>query len=248
MPPNNRYATLLILLSVLVSLVLGIKAPQLAASTGSFVDPLILALVFLLFFELRFLPVVRAARHWRFLSIAWIANFILIPTIGWGVASLFLSGQPLFFTGLLIYFMAPCTDWFLGFTRIAGGNTALGSVLVPINLISQLLLFPVYLSIFASAQANVDLSGAAGSLWQWFILPFITAIAGHQILSRILPSSAFSRLMNLSGILIPCTLSALVACIFSANVATILSHLSTFALILGAVFSFSSSPTISASF
>ena len=235
---NNRNTTLLILLAIILGSFLGATSPQLAASTGSFVDPLILTLVFLLFFELRFGPIVRAARHLRFLSIAWVANFILIPTIGWGVASLFLSGQPLFYTGLLIYFMAPCTDWFLGFTRLAGGNTALGSVLLPINLISQLLLFPVYLALFAGAQANVDLSGAAGSLWQWFILPFTVALVSHQILARILPNSAFERLINFSGMLIPCVLAALVACIFSANVATILAHLPTFALILGAVFVF----------
>jgi arsenite transporter len=230
---NTRNSIIAILSAILLGSLLGTKAPQFAAATSSYVDPLILTLVFLLFFELRFSPILRATRHLRFLSIAWVANFILIPTIGWGIAALFLSGQPLFYTGLLIYFMAPCTDWFLGFTRLAGGNTALGSVLLPINLISQLLLFPVYLALFAGAQANLDLSSTAESLWQWFILPFAAALASHQILVRILPKVAFDRLLSTVGFLIPCALAALITCIFATNVTTILEHVSTFAPGLG---------------
>lgn len=79
-----------------------------------------------------------------------------MPLIGFAITSLFLSGQSLLFTGLVIYFLAPCTDWFLGFTRLAKGDTALGSVLVPINMITQLLLYPVYLHLSAKAPRLLD--------------------------------------------------------------------------------------------
>ena len=36
-------------------------------------------------------------------------------------------GALLIFAGLMIYFLAPCTDWFLGFTRLARGDTTLGA-------------------------------------------------------------------------------------------------------------------------
>lgn len=235
---SGRNTTLLLIAAILIGSLVGRSAPAIGEAAGSFVDPLILGLVFLLFFELRLAPIARATRHLRFLSISWVANFLIIPMIGWGVASVFLSGQPLLYTGLLIYFMAPCTDWFLGFTKLAKGDTALGSVLIPINLISQLLLFPIYLALFADASVAADLPGIAVSLWQWFILPFAAGLAGHQILKKTLPSPAFGGVMKAAGYLIPCVLAALVAFIFAANIATIISHAPAFARILAAVFVF----------
>jgi len=79
----------------------------------SYVDPLILALVSLLFFEISFQKFSSTRKNLSFLTIAWVTNFLFIPLIGWGIASLFLSGKPLIYTGLLIYLIAPCTDWFL---------------------------------------------------------------------------------------------------------------------------------------
>jgi len=205
---------------------------------AGFVDPLILALVSLLFFEISFVKLLEAKKHLRFLSIAWVANFILIPLIGWGIASLFLSGKPLLYTGLLIYFIAPCTDWFLGFTRLAQGNTALGSVLLPVNLITQLLLFPVYLALFAGKEADLDLASVGNTLWQWFFMPFIGAVATHQILKRIMPGDLFAQILRFANSLVPIVIAALVLCIFSGNIGTMVENATAFLVILAAVFIF----------
>lgn len=235
---SGRVATLSLIGAILLGSLIGAQAPSIGEAASSFVDPPILALVFLLFFELRLSPILRATRHLRFLFIAWVANFLIIPVIGWGVASLFLSREPALYVGLLIYFMAPCTDWFLCFTKLSQGDVALGSVLLPINLISQLLLYPVYLALFVGKGIAVDLQGIAGSLWQWFVLPFMAGLVLHWVLARVLPQVVFGKILKTSGFLIPCVLTALVACIFAANIATILSHASAFALILVAVFVF----------
>jgi ACR3 family arsenite efflux pump ArsB len=197
-----------------------------------------LVLVSLLFFEISFGKLADAKNHLRFLSIAWVANFILIPLIGWGIASLFLSGKPLLFTGLLIYFIAPCTDWFLGFTRLAKGNTALGAVLLPINLISQLLLFPAFLWLFVGKGGGIDASAIVGTLWQWFLVPFLGAVVAHQILKRVLSETVFARILRHANAMVPFVIAALVICIFAGNITTILAHATAFGLILVAVFLF----------
>ena len=123
----------------------------------------------------------RATKNLKFLSVAWIANFILIPTIGFLIASLFFAGQPLFFTGLLIYFIAPCTDWFLGYTKLAKGNVSLGTVLLPINLVSQLLLYPIYLALFAREKVGVDIASIGDTLLHWFLIPLMGAVLVHIV-------------------------------------------------------------------
>lgn len=234
----NFSTTLLLLGAIFLGSIIGLLSPDTGSSLGGYVDYNILVLVSLLFFEVRFEVLSRVTQNLKFLSVAWIANFVLIPTIGFFIASLFLSGQPLFFTGLLIYFIAPCTDWFLGFTKLARGNTSLGTVLLPINMITQLLLYPVYLAVFAREQVGVDITSIGGTLLNWFLIPFIGAVLIHMVLKKVLPASKFEHLLSFVGRAMPFVIAILVALIFSANIGTIFDHISTFAIILVAVFVF----------
>lgn len=235
---DNFGTTLLLLAAIAIGSLTGSFAPDAAGRLSGWVDPLILALVSLLFFEVSFANLAGVGRNLRFLSIAWVANFLLIPLIGWGIASLFLSGQPLLLTGLLIYFIAPCTDWFLGFTKLARGNIALGSILLPVNLISQLLLYPVFLGLFSGKALGIDIAGLSQTLWQWFLVPFVSAVVLRQVVRLVLPAAVSDGIVRLAGGLVPFTIAALVVCLFAGNIATILGHKTDFLVILAAVFCF----------
>ncbi|MEM6942859.1 MAG: bile acid:sodium symporter, partial [Pseudomonadota bacterium] len=134
--------------AIALGAVVGLSDPALGTALSQGIDPTLLAIVGLLFFEVRLRAVTAALANLKLIGLAWAVNFLVVPLVGFAIASLFLSGQPLLFTGLLIYFLAPCTDWFLAFTRMARGDTALGAALIPINLLTQLLLFPVWLWLF----------------------------------------------------------------------------------------------------
>ncbi len=235
---TNFGTTLLLLAAICIGSLVGSFAPDTGDMLGGYVDYIILTLVSLLFFEVKFEALSQITKNLRFLSIAWVANFILIPTIGFFIASLFLSGQPLFFIGLLIYFMAPCTDWFLGFTKLAKGNTMLGTMLIPINMVSQLLLYPVYLALFAREQVGVDIMSLADTLINWFIIPFIGATLFRLLIKTVLSTTGFESLLAFVSKTIPFVLAILVTLIFLANVGTIFEHIGTFAIILVAVFLF----------
>lgn len=230
--------TLLLVAAIALGVAIGIASPRAGDVVGSQVDRTVLLLVVLLFFEVRFPALAGGGANIRFLTIAWITNFVLIPIIGFAIASLFLSGKPLFFTGLVIYFMAPCTDWFLGFTRLARGNTTLGAVLLPLNMISQLFLYPVYLHIFADGVAPVDTATIGQTVFQWFVIPFTIAVSARWLTQRVLPEMIFSRLMAWVGYAIPFVIALLITEIFAVNISVISEHMSVFALMLIAIFLF----------
>ena len=235
---SNLSTTLLLLFAIAVGSLIGWFHPAQAEMLSGAVDPLILALISLLFFEISFGKLLEARKHLRFLSLAWVTNFILIPLVGWGVSALFLSGKPLIFTGLLIYFIAPCTDWFLGFTRLARGNVALGSVLLPINLISQLLLFPVFLGLFAGKTIGADIMSIGSALWHWFLVPIIGAVIFHEVLKRFLSPVIFGKILCVVNAVVPIVIAGLVACIFSGNISIIIENMPVFLVVLVAVFVF----------
>ena len=84
--------------------------------------------------------VAKSFSRLRFFGIAWSLNFILVPLIGYLLASLFLSGTPLIFLRFILYVVTPCTDWFLVFTGMAKGDVPLGLALLPTQLVLQIVL------------------------------------------------------------------------------------------------------------
>lgn len=235
---TNLGTTALLIAAIALGATLGSLSEDAGTWLGGWVDPTIVALVTLLIFEMRPEGIRYARSNLRFVAIAWACNFIVIPLIGYGVASLFLHGQPLALTGLVIYFMAPCTDWFLGFTRLAKGNSTFGAALIPINMVSQLALYPVYLHLFAGRQTGFQTGEIPTTLIQWFLIPFVVAVVLHLALRMLLPERPFTRILDGAGNVIPWVIALLVVEIFAANVSTIHEHLSLFGLILVAVFVF----------
>ncbi|MEM9436288.1 MAG: arsenic resistance protein [Pseudomonadota bacterium] len=217
---------------------IGQVSPKLGGTLSASLDATLLALVFLLFFELRFGSLLTSLTNFRFLALAWGANFLLVPLIGFGIASLLLSGQPLIFIGLMIYFLAPCTDWFLGFTRMARGDTGLGAALIPINLLSQLLLFPLWLWLLTRHTGALDLGGLPILLAQWFLLPMIAAQGLRFVLDKILPEERFDRLLVWVSQLLPFAIALLIFQVFVGNIGAISANLPVFAILFAAVLLF----------
>lgn len=236
--PAGLGVTPLLAGAITLGSVVGLLSPDMGERLSAGTDPTLLMLVALLFFEVRLRAVVAGFANLRFIGIAWVANFLIVPVIGFAIAALFLSGQPLLFTGLLIYFMSPCTDWFLGFTRMAKGDTALGAALLPINMFSQLLLYPVWLWLFTRQTGVVDFAAIPDVLLHWFLIPFAAAQALRFALERLLSGVLFARLSEWVGLAIPLATAALIVQIFAANIGTISGHLGAFAVILIAIFLF----------
>lgn len=236
--PGATVTSFMLVASIIVGALLGHFVPASGQWLGEQVDYTLLLLVGLLFFGVRFGALVQAASNLRFLAIALLANFVLVPLIGYGVASLFLGAHPLFLVGLVIYFMSPCTDWFLGFVRLSDGNVALGTALIPINMVVQLLLYPLYLQGFTHHVVEVEAGLIGSTLLQWFLLPLVVAVAAHQALRLLLAPARFERVLHRTDQTAPWLIGLLVLQIFAGNIAVILEHRGVFAWVLLTVFVF----------
>ncbi|MEM6536840.1 MAG: arsenic resistance protein [Pseudomonadota bacterium] len=235
---SGQGTAIILLAAIVCGSLLGIALPDASTLLGRQIDFTILLLVFLLLFEVRIERILSSLNRIGFLAAALIANFVVIPAIGYAIASVFLSGYPIFLIGLVIYFMAPCTDWFLGFTRLAKGNTALGAALLPINMIVQLLLYPVYLQIFGIDTIDTAASDVVQTLVQWFLLPLLMAVAFRFVADRILNDTQMDRVQSVVSILVPVLLAILVGQISAANIDTLVVNAVVVPLILGAIFLF----------
>ncbi|MEM9168042.1 MAG: arsenic resistance protein [Pseudomonadota bacterium] len=235
---SGRGSLIALIAAILFGSAFGMARPEAGAALAGNIDATILLLVFLLLFEVRIENIVSSLNRAGFIGAALVANFIIIPVLGFAIASVFLAGRPLFAVGLVIYFMAPCTDWFLGFTRLAKGNTALGAALLPINMIVQLLLYPFYLQLFGIDAVEKSAGAVFQTLGQWFLAPLVAAAVFRFLADRLFSERLAQQVQSAVSIVVPVLLAVLVGQIAAANIETLTANVGVFPLILGAIFLF----------
>ncbi|MCA1772431.1 MAG: arsenic resistance protein, partial [Halomonas sp.] len=77
--------------------------------------PLLGVLLYATFTQVPLLHISQAFKDRRFMSALALGNFIIMPLVVWGLATLFgLEGAVLL--GVLLVLLVPCTDWFISFT------------------------------------------------------------------------------------------------------------------------------------
>jgi ACR3 family arsenite efflux pump ArsB len=96
-----------------------------------------------------------AFRDLRFTAWSLGINFLWIPLFAYALGWVFLRDRPDLWVGLIMLLVTPCTDWYLVFTNLAGGNVRLSTALLPWHLVLQLLLLPIYLLLFAGALVRI---------------------------------------------------------------------------------------------
>ena len=230
--------SIIFIVSIILGSVIGLIIPSVSEFMSSYTDYMLLILIFLIFLETPFENMFQSIKNYTVLGVILATNFMLIPIIGFIISSAFFRGNELVMLGLLIYFMAPCTDWFLGFTRVAKGNTSLGSILIPINMIIQVALYPVYLFIFMRRSVEVSFVDMFSTLIDWFFIPFVLAVVLHFIALKVLNEKWQEKSAQYIGNVINVVLVAIVGSLFAVNISTIVKTFSIFPLLLLSVFVF----------
>lgn len=135
------------LLAILIGLGLGSLAPTIAPLLEAVLWPVLGLLLYSTFTQVPLNHLPEAFRDRRFMAAILIGNFVIIPLVVWALLAL-LPGDPAIRLGVLLVLLVPCTDWYITFTHLAGGDTRRAIVATPVNLMVQLCLLPVYLWLF----------------------------------------------------------------------------------------------------
>ena len=163
-------------IALILAIILGVVAnTTLFVLNDIFLDMAIYLVLIAVFFFFFFIKLKDALQDTQYLTVAWVTNFIIIPIIAFVIVSLFTEVGSLLFLGLIIYLIAPCTDWVLGFTKLAKGDVERNTILLPINLITQLLLVTLVITFFSETVMVVPVADLVETLLWWILIPFILA-------------------------------------------------------------------------
>ena len=139
--------------AIAAGLALGRVAPGLGAIAEVLLRPVLAVLMYATFIQVPLWHLLAALRDVRFTAAALLGNFVVLPLFVWAVAST-LPADPAIRLGVLLVLLMPCTDWFISFTQIGGGDVPRAIAVTPVNLVLQLLLLPLYLLLMAREEVS----------------------------------------------------------------------------------------------
>lgn len=175
MPWTERLQSVFVASAALAGLGLG-----LATSVGDYgqyvVIPALLVMLTGIFVQMDATQVGEVRRAKPLVIASLVLNYVLTPALAWVLGAGLLGDQPDLRIGLLLLLVTPCTDWYLVFTAVARGHAGIAAALLPVNLVLQLVLLPVYVLLLGGEAAMVDAGTLAEAVLLMLLTPLVAAL------------------------------------------------------------------------
>lgn len=179
----EKLYTLIIFLAVIIGISIG-QVELVRANAESLIVPLLVAMLYITFLQIPIEDIKNAFKNIKFTYTSIAINFVWTPIFAWLLALLFLGDNTALYIGFIMLMVTPCTDWYLIFTGIAKGNVALSTAILPLNLILQVILLPIYLLIFGRTTGVIELTFLVESILIVLFLPFVLAFLTKAFLKN----------------------------------------------------------------
>lgn len=170
----GKLQPVIIITAALLGLLLGAVTP-LGKVSSSLIEVFLMLLLYILFLSIDLKQIKKSFTNVRFTLSAVIINFVFTPLFGYLLGKIFFPGSLDIRIGLLMLLVTPCTDWYLVFTGLSKGNVELGMSILPLNLILQIVLLPVYLLVLIGSEVTMDVGSLVSSVAMVLVIPFALA-------------------------------------------------------------------------
>ncbi|MEU0278743.1 bile acid:sodium symporter [Streptomyces sp. NPDC006195] len=152
----------------------GWTAPGAEPGLEHAINPVLAALLYVTFLQVPASELVRSLGAGRFLAATLVVNFLVVPLV---VAAMFafLPDDQAVRLGVLLVLLAPCVDYVIVFSGLAGGSSRRLLAATPLLLLAQMVLLPGYLFLFMG-QDLADVV-AAGPFVEAFVVLIVIPLA-----------------------------------------------------------------------
>ncbi|MEE4024576.1 bile acid:sodium symporter [Gordonia sp. PKS22-38] len=147
----ERHQVAIYLAAVAVGAGLGLSMPNWQSSLEIAINPAIAGLLYVTFLQVPMATLGKSLRDSRFMAVLLAVNFVVVPIVV-GVLFSLLPDEPAIRIGVLLVLLCPCVDYVIVFSGLAGGAGHRLLAATPILLLAQMVLLPVYLTIFMGSE------------------------------------------------------------------------------------------------
>ncbi|TFC89266.1 bile acid:sodium symporter [Cryobacterium sp. TMT4-31] len=168
----------LYLAAIALGALVGWLAPGTAPMLSVAITPLLGLLLFATFLGVPLVSVGRSFLDLRFVGAVLTVNFVIVPVVVFGL-SRFVAADRALLLGVLLVLLTPCVDYVIVFTGLAGGARDKLLAATPLLMLLQIVLLPVYLTLFAgpAAVALIEVGPFVEAFLALIVLPLAAAAA-----------------------------------------------------------------------
>ncbi|WP_026804191.1 arsenic resistance protein [Aliarcobacter lanthieri] len=179
----ENYQIAIYFIIIAIAILISFIVPN-TSNFESMINPALALMLFVTFLQVPISELSQAFRKTKFIFALLFSNFIIIPILVF-ILIQFLPDNPLLRLGVLFVLLTPCVDYVVTFSHLGKADSKLILASTPILLIIQMLLLPVYLSMFLGKEASnlVEITPFIEAFIFLILIPFVLATF-FQIFSK----------------------------------------------------------------
>jgi ACR3 family arsenite efflux pump ArsB len=164
---------------------IGIAAPASASTFEHAINPVLIVLLYATFLAVPFEKIRASLRDGRFLVSVVGLNFVLVPVVVF-LLTRFVADDQALLVGVLLVLLAPCIDYVIVFSGLAGAASERLLASAPLIMLLQMALLPVYLWLFVGSDLVeiVDIGPFVEAFVLLIVVPLCLAAITQAIARR----------------------------------------------------------------
>lgn len=172
----DKHQVSLYFLALILGAGLGLSTPWASAHVAAGINPVLMVLLYATFLGVPFMELPQVAKDVRFLSAVIVINFVLVPVVVY-VLTRFIAGDAALTVGVMLVLLAPCIDYVIVFSGLAGVASDRLLAVSPLLMLLQMLLLPVYMKIFIEMDLSdiIKIAPFAHAFFQLILVPLALA-------------------------------------------------------------------------
>ncbi|WP_345474506.1 bile acid:sodium symporter [Glutamicibacter ectropisis] len=218
----DKHQIMLYLLAIVAGCLTGIYIPSNSDGLSAWINPFLCLLLYVTFLSMPLTQLVNGWRDFKFMSALLVINFIVVPTIVF-ILTRFVQGNKPVLIGVALVLLAPCVDYVIVFSGLAGGASRKLLATTPLLLLAQMALIPLYL-IFIVGKSSLTLFTPGPfieALILLILLPLLLALTTQALSRKWTPVTHFAKTAD--SFMVPAMMGTLY-CVSGSQITSLSEH------------------------